>query len=97
MKKVSKNKIITEESIIILVQGQGHADIYNDIEYDKNGNIKKNKWTLDRCLKYARKNLGYCGGVILVICESYLSGSIYRYGNTNDNEWWKVGIMEGFA
>ena len=47
-------------------------------------------------LKEARKR-GYQGGTILLILESYLDGKIYRYGNYNNDLWYEVGEMKGFA
>ena len=32
-----------------------------------------------------------------VIAESPLKGSIYRFNNYGKNEWYKVGIMRGYA
>lgn len=47
---------------------------------------------LDKCIEN-----GYEGGTILLITESYLSGTIYRYGNYGDDLWYEVGNMVGFA
>lgn len=55
--------------------------------------------TLNDCLKIAKKELDYKNdGVILIICESYLKGIIYRYGNyPNCNDFEIAGKMHGFA
>ena len=55
--------------------------------------------TLNDCLKIAKKELGYNDdGVILIVCESYLKGIIYRYGNyTNCKDFEIAGRMHGFA
>jgi len=34
---------------------------------------------------------------ILLIAEEHLYGKIYRYGNYNDDKWYEVGEMKGFA
>lgn len=47
-------------------------------------------------LKEARKR-GYQGGTILLILESFLDGILYRYGNYQDDFWYEVGKMQGFA
>lgn len=36
-------------------------------------------------------------GTILLIAEEHLYGKIYRYGNYNDDKWYEVGEMKGFA
>lgn len=96
MKKANKHKIIVEESILIIYE-HNVIEFYNNLEYDEKGNVVGKTWTLNKILNYVKKMFGYTAGVILVICESYLHGKIYRYGNTLDNEWWEVGKMEGFA
>lgn len=40
---------------------------------------------------------GYEVGTILLITESHLDGTIYRYGNYGDDLWYEVGNMVGFA
>ena len=47
---------------------------------------------LEKCIEN-----GYVGGTILLITESYLDGTIYRYGNYGDDLWYEVGNMVGFA
>ena len=54
--------------------------------------------TLNKCLKIARKKLGYTDGVMIILCESFLKGIIYRYGNRVDCKGFEIaGIMNGFA
>lgn len=64
--------------------------VVQDFEYGEQllsfGNI------LDKC-----KERGYEGGTILVIAENPLNGSVYRYGNYDDNFWYHVGDMRGYA
>lgn len=40
---------------------------------------------------------GYTKGTITVLSESYLQGQIYRYGNYNDDNWYLIGKLAGFA
>lgn len=47
---------------------------------------------LEKC-----KENGYKSGTILIICESYLRGIVYKYGNYGDDLWYEVGNMIGFA
>ena len=63
------------------------------------GTSKDKTITLNDCLKIAKKELGYKNdGVILIICESYLKGIIYRYGNyANCKDFEIAGKMHGFA
>lgn len=54
--------------------------------------------TLNDCLKIAKEELGYKNGVILIVCESFLEGIIYRYGNyANCKDFEIAGRMHGFA
>lgn len=54
--------------------------------------------TLNECLKIAKKELDYKDGVILIICESFLKGIIYRYGNYSKCKDFEIaGRMHGFA
>lgn len=41
--------------------------------------------------------IGYTKGTVIVIAESYLSGTVYRYSNHKQGEWEIVGGMKGFA
>lgn len=97
-KKADKNKALTQECIIIYVNGQGIKEIFNDlVEPDHENDGFKSGITLNNCLEIAKEELGYNYGTILVIAESYLGGAIYRYGNYQDDEWYLVGTMMGFA
>ena len=69
--------------------------LFNDIEPDYKNNCMKGL-TLNDCVKKAKEK-GYTSGTILVISESWLSGTIYRYNNYGKQEWYKVGSMVGFA
>lgn len=54
--------------------------------------------TLNDCLKIAKKELGYTDGVMIILCESFLDGIIYRYGNHIDSKDFEIaGKMHGFA
>lgn len=86
--------VILDEDIKIIFEDT-LVKIFNYIEPDYENNCMKGI-TLNECIKIA-KNKGYNNGTILVISESYLDGSIYRYNNYNENEWYKVGKMSGFA
>lgn len=93
MEKVDKNTVLMENIIIIF--NDKCIELFNSIEPDYDNNCFKGI-TLKDCLEKAKKN-GYKGGVITVLSESYLSGTVYRYGNYNDNEWYTVGTLVGFA
>lgn len=58
------------------------------------GDNKDTFLSLNDCLK----EIGYDGlGVCIVIFESFLSGKVYQYGNSDDNCWWEHGETQGFA
>lgn len=63
------------------------------------GTLEDKTITLNGCLEIAKKELGYKNdGVILIVCESYLKGIIYRYGNyANCKDFEIAGRMHGFA
>lgn len=80
-------QILTEDIKVIFDEKVIH--IMQDFEYDEPltfGDI------LEKCIES-----GYTVGTILLIAESYLSGTIYRYGNYGDDLWYEVGSMVGFA
>ena len=80
-------QILTEDIKVIFDEKVIH--IMQDFEYDEPltfGDI------LEKCIES-----GYAVGTILLIAESYLSGTIYRYGNYGDDLWYEVGSMVGFA
>lgn len=52
--------------------------------------------TFQNVLEVAIKN-GYEEGTILLLAESPLDGSIYRYGNYEPDRWVKVGTTIGYA
>jgi len=76
-------------------------DKVKEIWQDWEGTPEDKAITLNECLKIAKKELGYKKyktGVILIICESYLKGIIYRYGNyANCKDFEIAGRMHGFA
>lgn len=43
------------------------------------------------------KAMGYTNGTILLICESALKGSVYRFNNYGENEWIEIGSTKGYA
>lgn len=80
-------QILTEDIKVIFDEKVIH--IMQDFEYDEPltfGDI------LEKCIES-----GYTVGTILLIAESYLSGTIYRYGNYGDDLWYEVGSMVGFT
>ena len=80
-------QIFTEDIKAIFDEKVIH--IMQGFEYDKPmtfGDI------LEKCIEN-----GYEGGTILLITESHLDGTIYRYGNYGDDLWYEVGNMVGFA
>lgn len=80
-------QILTEDIKVIF--DEKVINIMQDFEFDEPmtfGDI------LEKCIEN-----GYEGGTILLITESYLDGTIYRYGNYGDDLWYEVGNMVGFA
>ena len=58
------------------------------------GDDKDTFLSLNDCLKI----IGYDGlGVCIVIFEDWTSGKVYKYGNTDDGNWWEHGTTYGFA
>lgn len=80
-------QILTEDIKVIFDEKVIH--IMQDFEYDE-------PLTFGDILEKCRES-GYTVGTILLIAESYLSGTIYRYGNYGDDLWYEVGSMVGFA
>lgn len=35
--------------------------------------------------------------LVTVIIEGPLSGAIFRYGNYDDDSWWQIGDLDGYA
>ena len=93
MEKADKNTVLMES--IRIVFSDKCIELFNSIEPDYDNNCFKGI-TLNDCLEEAKKN-GYKVGVIIVLSESYLSGTVYRYGNYSDNEWYTAGTLVGFA
>ena len=93
MEKADKNTTLWEDIKIIF--DDKYISLYNDLEPDYENNCMKGL-TLEDCLNKAKEN-GYTGGTILVLSESYMTGDVYRYGNYNDGEWWRIGSLVGFA
>lgn len=89
MKRHKNDEMVLMEDIKVLF-----ADTYlhfsQEFEFE-------NPLTFGDILNKCREK-GYERRVILLIAESYLGGTIYRYGNyKDDDEWIEVGTMEGFA
>lgn len=81
------------ESVRIIVDDKVKEiyQVFNGVPEDKT-------ITLNDCLKIAKKELDYECEVMIIICESYLSGIIYRYGNyPNCKDFEIAGKMHGFA
>lgn len=89
-----KENIVLDEDIKIIFEDT-LIKLFNDVEPDYENNCMKGI-TLNDCIEIAKKK-GFKNGTILVISESYLGGTIYRYNNYGKNEWYKVGSMVGFA
>jgi hypothetical protein len=81
------------ENILIIVD-----DKTKEIWQYWEGTLEDKTITLNDCLEIAKKELDYECGIMIIICESYLSGIIYRYGNyPNCNDFEIAGKMHGFA
>lgn len=93
MEEIKENIVLDEDIKIIF--NETLINIFNDVEPDYENNCMKGI-TLNDCIEIAKKK-GYINGTILVISESWLGGTIYRYNNYGKNEWYKVGSMVGFA
>ena len=88
-----KNATLWEDIKIIFEDK--YINLFNDIEPDYENNCMKGL-TLNDCLRIAKEN-GYKRGTIMVLSESYLDGDVYRYGNYQDDEWYEIGKLVGFA
>ena len=80
---------LTEEMITIIWddhEGVRQCKVINQDEHDEPVTLEEIRLSI--CEEHI--------GSILVIAESFLNGTIYRYGN-HDESWEKVGTMEGFA
>lgn len=93
MEKANENTILWEDIKIIF--NDKYINLFNDLEPDYNNDCMKGL-SLKDCLSIAKEN-GYTCGTILVLSESYMTGDVYRYGNYNDGEWYKIGSLVGFA
>lgn len=94
MEKANKSEALCHEDIKIIFDNKC-ISIFNAEEPDyENGGMKG--LTLNECLETAKMN-GYTTGTVLVLNESFLDGDVYRYGNYNDDEWWHIGKLAGFA
>lgn len=93
MEEIKENIVLDEDIKIIF--NDTLINIFNSVEPDYENNCMKGI-TLNDCIKIAKKK-GYTNGTILVISESWLGGTIYRYNNYEKKEWYKVGSMVGFA
>lgn len=95
--KTNKDEIGHYESVVAVIRTHDFEkrtlvsiELENDYEY---GKLLTFQNVLDEC-----RNNGYTGkGTVLLICESFLDGKIYRYGNYGDDKWYEVGTMVGFA
>ena len=90
---VDKNECLWENIKIIF--DNTYIELWNDLEPDYENNCLRGL-TLNDCLEEAKKR-GYTKGTITVLSESYLQGQIYRYGNYDDDNWYLVGKLAGFA
>ena len=94
MKKYEDSKLLLHDILTVVFdlrdEDCNSFRIVQDFEYGEEplsfGDI------LQKC-----KDKGYIGGIILVIAENPLSGDIYQYGNYNDDYWYQVGDMKGYA
>lgn len=53
-------------------------------------------WDKIPSLKSVLKDIGEHKGTIMVICETYTSGKVFKYGNYGDY-WTLEGRLKGFA
>ena len=93
MKVADKNATLWEDIKIIF--GDKCINLFNDKEPDYKNKCLKGL-NLNDCLNKAKEN-GYTTGTIIVLSESYLDGEVYRYGNYQDDEWYEIGKLAGFA
>lgn len=89
-----KEDIVLDEDIKIIFNDT-LISLFNNVEPDYENNCMHGI-TLNDCIEKAKEK-GYRNGTILVISESWLRGTIYRYNNYGKNEWYEVGSMVGFA
>lgn len=82
MRKIPGNTVIKAEDVKVLYKDHYLHFIIDDEPMSLEDVLEK---------------IQYDGGVVMVITESFMSGAIFRYGNYNDDYWYKVGEMVGFA
>ena len=88
--KIKDPKAVTiSDGIVRIVVGETCVEIFVDPIYDKPMN-------LEDCLQRA-KDFGYGQGVIFVTFDSYLKGTIYQFGNYNQEYWYVYGHTQGFC
>ena len=86
----SDDEYVEDAEYLTVVMGEDNKSI-EIISDDETGlNI-----TLNEVLEIAR-NAGYTKGVLIVIAESALSGTVYKYGN-HGSVWERCGETIGYA
>lgn len=71
--------------------------VFNDIAITKHISAEyEDGLTFINALELA-EGYGYEKGVIIMICEDEMSGTVYKYGNYDDGLWYQVGTTCGYA
>lgn len=86
-KQIKETDEIKDAYMLHIIFGTKNLEVYND-EYS-------GLYTFKEVLGFAKNN-GYKMGVIVLIAESPLHGTVYKYGN-HGRVWEKVGATIGYA
>lgn len=88
---VDKNKVITEREICVVSPIEGHV-LFHKLQ----GIHNEEYMTIQEVIDEAKKS-EYFNLTFIIICESELSGTIYRYNNYGKDEVVVCGEMGGYA
>lgn len=91
LKKVNAKEIVFyqfTDNVLVIVGNEVIPFEWKNADNVDGGNISLYDLQEQLADKY------YC---FMVLAESPLKGSIYRFNNYGQNEWYKVGIMRGYA
>ena len=88
-KAIDMNDTALSDGIATIVFDDKCIEKIIDAEYDAYLDFQE-------VLDIAKRN-GYTEGVILLICEDLLTGSVYKYDNYCDGKWYRVGTTCGYA
>lgn len=91
-RKVDGNEVGTYDALITIFYGVNDEARIKRFFLTADGTDDDKYITLEDC----RKMIGETSAPVTVIFDDWTHGEIYTYGNYG-NEWWQVGITQGFA